>query len=241
VFFPSDGQLRRKSLLLRRCCIFGCRCVDGADCNVVTELAKGSCQTPRTVLPQFRVAFHTLFDESNPLMQDLPNYAAEPMGNGPNGRLIAQARQQTPEQGAMGSASSRRMSRATSLWPVLNSPRRRSRQGLSTSSKCVSAQWSSAAENGTSRAVCGWIWSWSRSGGSATGRSFCGMRSAASRSEGWNVLLASDIGLWTERRLHQSLCLPAGVPSDHLSTTTKKTDIGGKVFSFGYRSPEMYQ
>jgi|SRR5271157_3699037 len=40
---------------------------------------------------------------------------------------------------------------------------------------------------GTSRVVCGWIWSWSRSGGSATGRSFCGMRSAASRSEGWNV------------------------------------------------------
>jgi hypothetical protein len=33
--------------------------------------------------------------------------------------------------------------------------------------------------------VCGWTWSWSRSGGSATGRSF--MRSAASRSEGWNV------------------------------------------------------
>ena len=87
----------------------------------------------------------------------------------------------------MGSASSRQMSRATSLWPVLNSPRRRSRQGLSTSSKCVSAQWSSAAENGTSRVVCGWIWSWSTSGGSATGRSFCGMRSAASRSEGWNV------------------------------------------------------
>jgi hypothetical protein len=30
-------------------------------------------------------------------MQDLPNYAAEPMSNGPNGRLIAQPRQQTPE------------------------------------------------------------------------------------------------------------------------------------------------
>ena len=33
----------------------------------------------------------------------------------------------------------------------------------------------------------------------------------------------------------------AGVPSDHLSTTTKKTDIGGKVLSCGYESGEMYQ
>jgi hypothetical protein len=33
----------------------------------------------------------------------------------------------------------------------------------------------------------------------------------------------------------------AGVPSDHLSTTAKKTDIGGKVLSCGYESGEMYQ
>jgi hypothetical protein len=30
-------------------------------------------------------------------MQHLPNYTAEPMGDDPNGRLIAQPRQQTPE------------------------------------------------------------------------------------------------------------------------------------------------
>src|SRR6266403_3062089 len=32
-----------------------------------------------------------------PLMQDLPNHTAEPMGDGPDGRLIAQPRQQTAE------------------------------------------------------------------------------------------------------------------------------------------------
>ena len=50
-----------------------------------------------SMLLQFGIAIRTLFDESNTLMQDLPNYAAEPMGDGPNGRLIAQSRQQTPE------------------------------------------------------------------------------------------------------------------------------------------------
>ena len=49
------------------------------------------------VLAQFGIAFYTLFDEPNSLMQDLPDDAAEPMGDGPNGRLIAQSRQQTPE------------------------------------------------------------------------------------------------------------------------------------------------
>ena len=34
------------------------------------------------MLPQFGVALDTLFDELNSLMQDLPNYAAEPMGDG---------------------------------------------------------------------------------------------------------------------------------------------------------------
>jgi hypothetical protein len=33
----------------------------------------------------------------------------------------------------------------------------------------------------------------------------------------------------------------AGVPSDHLVTPIKKTDMGGKVFSCGYESAEMYQ
>ena len=49
------------------------------------------------MLAQFGIAFCTLFDELNPLMQDLPDDAAEPIGDGPNGRLIAQSRQQTPE------------------------------------------------------------------------------------------------------------------------------------------------
>jgi len=49
------------------------------------------------MLAQFGIAFCTLFDELNPLMQDLPDDAAEPMGDGPNGRLIAQSRQQSPE------------------------------------------------------------------------------------------------------------------------------------------------
>ena len=65
--------------------------------DVVTELAKCSCQGLRTMLLQFGIAVYTLFDEPNPLMQDLPDDAAEPMGDGPYGRLIAQSRQQTPE------------------------------------------------------------------------------------------------------------------------------------------------
>src|SRR5215470_17974595 len=81
-------QLRRKSRH---------RWIDGSDLDVVTELAKGSCQPPGAMLLQFGIAFHTLFDESNPLMQDLPNYAAEPVGDGPNGRLVAQSRQQPAE------------------------------------------------------------------------------------------------------------------------------------------------
>ena len=51
----------------------------------------------RAVLAQFGIGFYTLFDEANSLMQDLPDDAAEPIGDGPNGRLIAQSRQQTPE------------------------------------------------------------------------------------------------------------------------------------------------
>lgn len=43
-------------------------------------------------------------------------------------------------------------------------------------------------------------------------------------------VLASDIGLCTERRLYQSLCLPAGVPSDQSATGTKNTRIGGSPF-----------
>lgn len=43
------------------------------------------------------MAFVASLDESSSLMQDRPNYAAEPMGNCPNGGLVAQSRQQPPE------------------------------------------------------------------------------------------------------------------------------------------------
>lgn len=35
--------------------------------------------------------------------------------------------------------------------------------------------------------------------------------------------------------------LGAGVPSDHLSTITKNTAIGGKLMSCGYASADKYQ
>ena len=64
--------------------------------DVVTELAKGRAKLRARCFRSLGSHSDTLFDESNSLMQDLPNYAAEPMGDGPNGRLIAQPRQQTP-------------------------------------------------------------------------------------------------------------------------------------------------
>src|SRR5215469_13238798 len=87
-FRADHGQLRRKS---RR------RWIYGSDLDAVTELASCSSQRPRAVLAQFGIAFYSSFDVPNSVMQDLPDDAAEPMGDGPNGRLIAQSRQQTPE------------------------------------------------------------------------------------------------------------------------------------------------
>jgi hypothetical protein len=77
--------------------LFSISWIYGSDLDVVSELAEGSCQTPGAMLLQLGIAFHTLFDESNSLMQDLPNHAAEPMGDGPNGRLVPQSRQQPAE------------------------------------------------------------------------------------------------------------------------------------------------
>ena len=77
--------------------LFSISWIYGSDLDVVSELAEGSCQTPGAMLLQLGIAFHTLFDESNSLMQDLPNHAAEPMGDCPNGRLIAQPGQQTTD------------------------------------------------------------------------------------------------------------------------------------------------
>ena len=62
----SSLALRRKSSSLRRRGLFGCSWVYGDDCDVVTELAKGSRQTPGAVLPNLGIGFAALFDESNP-------------------------------------------------------------------------------------------------------------------------------------------------------------------------------
>ncbi len=44
------------------------------------------------------IRFDAMLDKSNPLMQNLPKHAAESMGNGPDGGLIAEAGHQTAEQ-----------------------------------------------------------------------------------------------------------------------------------------------
>src|SRR5216683_1115524 len=72
-FFPSDGQPRRKSPPLHLHSHFGRSWVNGGDCNVVAEFAKGSRQNPGALLPYLRVRLAALLDESHSLMQDLPN------------------------------------------------------------------------------------------------------------------------------------------------------------------------
>src|SRR3984893_18387059 len=72
--------------------------VYGCDCDLVPELAKGSRQHAGALLLSLRIRFGALLDKSNPLMQDLPRHATEPMGDWPDGGLIAQSRQQTPER-----------------------------------------------------------------------------------------------------------------------------------------------
>ena len=67
------------------------------DCDLVAKLAKCSRQHLSAFLLSLGIRFAALLDKSHPLMQDLPNHTAEPMGNGPDGGLIAQPRQQTPE------------------------------------------------------------------------------------------------------------------------------------------------
>jgi len=65
----------------------------GLNCTLITELAKPSRQHPGASLLGLGISFVALFDESHPFMQDLPNQAAEPMGDGPDIGLIAQPRQ----------------------------------------------------------------------------------------------------------------------------------------------------
>ena len=79
--------------------VFGGTKVYGCDCDLVAELAKRSRQHPGALLLGLGIRFAALLDKFHPLMQDLSNHAAEPMGDGPDGGLIAQPRQQTPEHG----------------------------------------------------------------------------------------------------------------------------------------------
>src|SRR5438105_4881455 len=81
-------QLRRKSPPLHLHPHFGCSWVNGGDCNVIAELAKGARQNPGALFLSLRVRLDALLDESNPLMQDLPDHAAESMCDCPDGRLI---------------------------------------------------------------------------------------------------------------------------------------------------------
>src|SRR5882672_9893430 len=75
--------------------VFGDSKVYGCDCDFVPEFAKRSRQHPGAFVLGLGIRFAALLDKSHPLMQDLPNHTAEPMGDGPDGRLIAQPRQQT--------------------------------------------------------------------------------------------------------------------------------------------------
>src|SRR6266446_3143251 len=72
-FRRSDGQPRRKSPPLHLHSHFGRSWVNGGDCNVVAEFAKGSRQNPGALLPYLRVRLAASLDESHSLMQDLPN------------------------------------------------------------------------------------------------------------------------------------------------------------------------
>src|SRR6266576_3688847 len=71
--------------------------VYGGDCDLIAELTKGSRQQLGALFLFPRAYFAALLDESHPFMQDLPNDATEPMGNGPDGGLIAEAGHQTAE------------------------------------------------------------------------------------------------------------------------------------------------
>jgi Domain of unknown function (DUF4411) len=71
--------------------------VYGCDCDFVAELAKRSRQHLSAFLLGLGIRFAALLDKSHPLVQYLPNHAAEPMSDNPDGGLIAQPRQQTPE------------------------------------------------------------------------------------------------------------------------------------------------
>src|SRR5882762_73179 len=71
--------------------------VCGCDCDLVAELAKRLRQPPGVSHLGLGIRFDAVLYKPHPLMQDLPHHTAEPMGDGPDGGLIAQPGQQTPE------------------------------------------------------------------------------------------------------------------------------------------------
>jgi len=73
--------------------------VYGGDGDLIAELAEGSRQHLSTFFLFSGTDLDALLDKSHSLMQDLPNETTEPMGNRPDGGLIAEAGQQTPEHG----------------------------------------------------------------------------------------------------------------------------------------------
>src|SRR3981081_594499 len=75
----------------------GDKLVYGGDCELIAELTKGSRQQLGALFLFPRAYFAALLDESHPFMQDLPNDATEPICNGPDGGLIAEAGHQTAE------------------------------------------------------------------------------------------------------------------------------------------------
>ena len=64
--------------------------VYGRDGDLVAKLAKRSHQHPGACFLGLGIRFAALLDKSHPLMQDLPNHAAESMCDCPEGGLIAQ-------------------------------------------------------------------------------------------------------------------------------------------------------
>src|SRR6202007_896471 len=77
----------------------GRKLVYGGDGYLIAKLAKCSRQHLSTFFLFSGTDFVALLDKSHSFMQDLPNETTEPMSHRPDGGLIAQAGQQTPEHG----------------------------------------------------------------------------------------------------------------------------------------------
>ena len=88
--YCCNQALRRKSPPLHLRGLLGHSWVYGRDGDLVAKLAKRSHQHPGACFLGLGIRFAALLDKSHPLMQDLPNHAAESMCDCPEGGLIAQ-------------------------------------------------------------------------------------------------------------------------------------------------------